>query len=184
MITLQYALTKEDYENYYCMIYWDSPINKTKRSKEYAKTILLNTLLLIAILFWGIIKISNKYSWFLIAGFGYTVYLQVKSARDKVKIKANQFISRKENAAFLQEVKYTFSENDIVSETPNEIKHISWNDIIRLEENDGYYIFLTTETTGIVLPKVHLNETNTKALSHLISEKISLDATVGHLIEE
>jgi len=68
MITLNYALTKEDYVNYYTYVTWDAPENRKKRMIYYAKQVVPIVLFLTAFYYTGLFQ-RNSLFIMVIAGF-------------------------------------------------------------------------------------------------------------------
>ena len=184
MVSLKYALTKEDYMNYYTYIMWDSPGNKRKRLMYYVRQILPILLFLAAFYYTGLLQRQSNFI-LLIVGFLFlTTLLSVMGIRSNTMRQAEKIASEPDNDPIFLETQLTASEkglqlSDSVSET-----HYQWKAVIRKLESRNYYFLFVNALQAIIIPKRVFHSADERLqFDRLLSQYLSFDAEVQHLVK-
>ena len=184
MVSLKYSLSKEDYVNYYTYLAWDAPGNKKKRLVYYGKQLLPIIIFLFAFYYTGLFNRPGNFI-LLIAGFLIaTTLLSFIGVRTNTMRVAEKVAEHPENASIFLEASITVSEAGIT--TKNELMETKyqWKAILKKLESKNYYFLFINSLQAIVIPKRVFNSQEEKLqFEKLLSQFLSFEADVSHLIK-
>lgn len=184
MISLQYALTKEDFVNYHSYVMWDAPENKRKKIKYYARQFIPIIVFIAAFYYTGIFERNSKFI-LLIAGFILlTLLLSLFGIRSNTIKQAEKTANDPNNSSIFLETTVIVSETGIVTKDVLTETKYQWNAFIKMQESKKYYFLFTSSIQAIIIPKrVFKNAEETNQFKKLLSQQLSFDAEIGHLIK-
>ncbi len=184
MVTINFLLTKEDYFNFNFYTSWLSPGKKMAIIKSRVKTFILFIFSLSMVTLAGPRKAFDSvyfFSIFMLAAIYVLPLLSIKTNSRKL---AFTFIQNRLNAHLLTQTEVVISPNGIFSKNIFcEVKY-KWECIIKKEETNDYYFLYINSAQALIIPKRVLRSAAEKeALAKLLSQHISFDAEMGHLIK-
>ena len=184
MVTFKYALTKEDYANYYTYIKWDAPGNRKKRLMHYTRQ-LLPIALFIAAFYYTDLLGRQSTSVLLVAGLLIiTALLSVIGVRTTTMKQAEKIADDPDNASIFQEVTGIASETGITLKGEQIETRYQWSCVIKKLESQNYYFLFINAMQAIIIPKRVFNSPGEKLhFEKLLSQHISFDAELSHLIK-
>ena len=184
MVTLQYALTKEDYVNYYTYVMWDAPENRRKRIIYYIKQIIPIILFIAAFYYTGIFERNSKFI-LLILGFIFlTSLLSLIGVRSNTSRQAEKVADDPNNSSIFLEVSMIVSETGIATKDALVETKFQWRSFIKKQESDAYYFLFTSSIQALIVPKrVFTNAADKLQFEKLLSQYLSFDAEIGHLVK-
>lgn len=185
MVSLKYSLTQDDYINYYLFMTWDAPGRKKGRLKYYLRQVLINSGV-IAILFFTDIFRFNRTSLYIYVGVMLVITLmQIFNARLNVKKQAEKTAAAPGNQNFFLDLTIDISDAGVISKNEIAETKYRWPAFIKKEENNEYYFLFTSDVQALIFPKrVFKTGTDRQQFEKLLSQHLSFDAEVGHLIKE
>lgn len=185
MISVKYALTKDDYINYYLYMMWDAPERKKTRLRSYSRQVLLNGGLIAILFYTDVFRYSPTTLYIYTGVLVFMTLLQIFSARMNVKKQADKLASNKDNQAFFLEAQLDISEAGIVRKDENQESKTQWKAFIKKQETADYYFLFTSAIQAFIIPKRILKSAEEKhQLEKLLLQHLSFDAELGHLIKD
>lgn len=184
MVTLQFALTKEDYTNYYLHALWHAPAKKAARLKYIVRQLLTNCGILSVFIYFNIFSLFNSTYLYSLSGImllsmGFNFFNQ----KNNLKAQAKKFANNDENASIFLLTTHLFSTTGIQIKDAVSDTFLQWKAIIKKEETDAYYFLYTNSIQAIIIPKnVFKNAEDVQQFKHLLQVQVSFNAEVGHLI--
>jgi YcxB-like protein len=184
MITLQYALTKEDYVNYYTYVSWDAPERKKKRFNYYARQIIPIILFIGAFYYTGIFERNSKFI-LLILGFIFlTLLLSLFNVRSNTVRQAQKVANDPGNSSIFLDISIIISETGISTKNAVAETKFQWSSFIKKQENTEYYFLFISSIQALIIPKrVFNNADERNQFEKLLSQYLSFDAEIGHLVK-
>ncbi|MEP7163723.1 MAG: YcxB family protein [Ferruginibacter sp.] len=184
MITVQYAITKEDYLNYYAYVTWDAPENRKKKINYYIRQSIPLVLFIVAFYYTGIFERNNKFI-LLIAGFlVLTSVLSFFSVRSNSIKRARKIVDDPNNSSIFLDKSMIISESGISVKDPLIDVKFQWNAFTKKQENAGYYFLFINTLQALIIPKrIFKNEDERLQFEKLLSQFLSFDAEIGHLMK-
>lgn len=185
MVSVKYALTKEDYMNYYTYIMWDSPGNRRKRRLYYVKQVLPILLFLAAFYYTGLLERQSKFILLIVGFLLLTTFLSVIGIRSNTMRQAEKIANEPDNDPIFLETQLTASESglslaDSVSQT-----QYQWKAVIRKLESQNYYFLFVNALQAIIIPKrVFGSPDQRQQFDRLLSQHLSFEAEVEHLVKD
>ena len=140
MITLQYAITKEDYVNYHTYVMWDAPQNRKKKINYYIRQIIPLVLFIIAFYYTGIFERNSKFI-ILILGFIFlTSLLSLFNVRSNTVKQAEKITNDPNNSSIFHDTSMMISETGISTKDALAETKFQWEAFLRffLRQNDKY----------------------------------------------
>lgn len=177
MVSLRYALTKEDYANYYTYVVWDAPSNKKKRMFYYGKQIVPILIFLAAFYYTGLFDRPGKYILLIAGALLLTSFLSLIGVRANTMKQAERIADNEENDSIFIDMTLTISESGIM--VKDELKEIryQWKAIIKKLESQNYYFLFHNAMQAIIIPKRAFTSADHKAqFEKLMSQYISFGA--------
>ncbi len=184
MITLQFSLTKEDFVNYHSYVMWDAPENKRKKIKYYTRQLIPILIFIAAFYYTGIFERNNKFI-LLISGFILlTSLLSLLGIRSNTIKQAEKTATDPNNNSIFLETTMTVSRNGITTKDELTETIFQWKAFIKKQESEKYYFLFTSSIQAIIIPKrVFKNRDENIQFEKLLSQNLSFDAEIGHLIK-
>jgi hypothetical protein len=184
MLSLQYALTKDDYINFYTYNMWDAPGQKKAKLFYYAKQIVVNVGIIALVFLSGIFQIRPIYFYAYVIILLLSTAMQVYSARNGVMKKAEKITEDEDNEALFLETKMLIAESGISIKDELKEQHFQWQAFIRKEENESYCYLFTNSMEALIIPKRVLKTNQDKEqFEKLLTLHLSFDAEIKHLLK-
>lgn len=184
MITLQYAISKEDYINYYTFVMWDAPENRRKKINYYIRQIIPIILFIAAFYYTGIFERNSKFILLILVFIFITSLLSVFNVRSNTIRRAEKVANDPGNSSVFLDFSMIVSESGI--STKNELMEtrFQWKSFIKKQENREYYFLFTSSMQAVIVPKRVFKNTDEKIqFEKLLSQNLSFDAEIGHLVK-
>ena len=184
MISLQYAITKEDYVNYHTYVMWDAPQNRKKKINYYIRQITPLVLFIIAFYYTGIFERNSKFI-LLILGFIFlTSLLSLFNVRSNTVKLAEKVANDPNNSSIFQDTSMVISETGISTKDALAETKFQWNAFIKKQESREYYFLFVNSMQALIIPKrVFANADERIQFEKLLSQYLSFDAEIGHLVK-
>ncbi|MEO7524738.1 MAG: YcxB family protein [Ferruginibacter sp.] len=185
MVSFKYALTKEDYINYYTYIVWDAPVNKKKRLLYYAKQVLPLLIFLLAFYYTGLFDRNGKFISLIAGALLLTSLLSLLGVRTNMMKQAQKVADNPENRSIFLDMTVIVSEAGItVKDELKETKY-QWGSVIKKLESKNYYFLFVNAIQGIIIPKRAFNSTEQKAqFEKILGQYVSFEAELAHMIKD
>lgn len=185
MLTLHYALTKEDYTNYYIFVAWDAPGKHAKRSLYYLKQ--LGTIIIFTGVFYytGLFDRSSLFAFVVISLILFTSVLSITGIRSTITSQAKKISDNPENSAIFLSTTVVISETGILLEDALTARKFKWEAFLKKQENNNYYFLFYNSFEAIIIPKkVFKTDAEKRLFDSLLIQFLSFDAEIGHLIKK
>lgn len=184
MLTLHYALTKEDYSNYYSFVAWDAPGKHKKRSLYYLRQIGTIVLFTAVFYFTGLFDRSSMFAFVVIGFILLTSIVSMTGARSAIVGQADKISDNPENSSIFLINNVTISETGILLQDEYTERKFRWPAFIKKQENGAYYFLFYNASEAVIIPKKVFKSAADKALfDGLLVQFLSFDAEVGYLIK-
>lgn len=183
MVTISYSLTREDYVNYYTYVLWDAPEKKKKRMLGYLKQAVPVVIFTLVLYFTGILQRSNTFTLVILGFIIITSLLSLAGIRSNTVKEAQKFAAEPLNSSFFLETTLTVSESGLITRDELLESRYKWNAFVRKLENDKYYFLFTSTVQAVIIPKKVLAADEKKYIDKLLSQQLSIDAELGHLVK-
>ena len=182
---IKYAVTKEDYIQYYTYVSWDAPEQKKKKINYYLRQLLINVGVIAIVFYTGIFSLHNWYLYLYLGILLFTTAVQVFSARNNVAKHAEKVTNDENNASIFSEKTMEVDDSGIFIKDPLSETRWRWQAFIRKEENKDYYFLFTGSIEALIVPKRIFKIAEEKSrFEKLLVQHLSLDAEVGHLVKD
>ena len=184
MVSLKYAITKEDYANYYTYVTWDASGNKRKRLLYYAKQLLPILILILAFYYTGFLHRSDKFILLVVGFLVATTLLSFLGVRTATMRQAEKIAVDPANSSIFLEHLVSISDSGIIIK--DELKEIrfQWTAIIKKLESQNYYFLFHNSIQAIIVPKrVFISQDEKLQFEKLLSQHLTFDADVSHLLK-
>lgn len=180
MVVVKYALTKEDYANYYTYMTWDSPANKKKRLRYYVRQLVPVILFAAAFYYTGLFRRPGNFI-LLIAGFlVLTTFLSLIGMRANTVKLAEKLSEDPENSSIFLEGTLTATDTGLVLKDEVSETRYNWRGIIKKLESANYYFLFTSGVQAIIVPKRVFQHSLQKAeFEKLLGQHLSLEADLS-----
>lgn len=181
---LKYAVTKEDYAEYYTYVFWDAPGQKKKKINYYLRQVMVNGGLIVLVFYTGAFSFHNWYLYLYLGILLLATLVQVASARATVAKQAEKITSDPNNASIFTEKTMEVDEQGIVLKDAVCESRFRWQAFIKKEETAQYYFLFSSAIEAIIIPKRIFKITEEKSrFEKLLVQHLSLEAEVGHLVK-
>jgi hypothetical protein len=184
MIALNVTLTREDYITFYTYVSWDSPENRNKRIRFYIRQLIPLAVFLFAFYYTGIFRRDSTFILIFGVAMVATAVLSLMSARSTLKRQAEKVCSNPDNESIFRERQYVFSDTGILVKDPMMQSTLQWAGIIRKVESQNYYILFLNGIQALIIPKrAFASNEQQDQFVRLLSQHLSMEAEVGHLVK-
>lgn len=184
MISLTYAITREDYADYFTYVMWDSPEKASKRRRYYIKQLIPPLLFLVAFYFTGLFNRTDSFI-LIIAGFLLlTMALSLMGVRTNLKKQSGTIYNDQGNSSMFEEKTIHMSESGILIQEAYVESKLQWKSFIKKMETDQHFYLFTSSVHALIIPKRVFNgEQQILQFKKLLSQYLSFDAELGHLVK-
>ena len=183
MILLKYTITKEDYVNFYTYVLWDAPGNRNKRLLHYTRQLIPILLFTFAFYYTGIFQRSNTFVLVILGIILLTTALSLFGVRSNTVKQGYKIADDPNNSSLFQENTLLISETGITAKDPCKELIYSWKAFIKKQENKEYFFLFTSSLQGIIIPKRIFTAAEKDQFVKLLSQQLSFDAELGHLLK-
>ncbi len=184
MISLKYSISKEDYINYYAYVVWDAPENRRKRLLYYVKQLIPIVLFLFAFYYTGIFERNSKFILLIIGFIFLTSALSLFGVRSNTVTQGEKIADDPANSSIFLERSLIISESGITTKDPLVEINFQWNAFIKKQESKEYYFLFTSAIHALIIPKRVFNNANERMqFEKLLTQHLSFDAEIGHLVK-
>ncbi len=184
MLSYQFAITREDYVNYYTYVMWDAPENKKKRNFYYAKQLLPIVFFFLAFYYTGLFD-RNSLFILVIAGFLLlTSLMSLFGVRTNMQKQAERVASNPANSQIFLMTTLMVSESGLsVKDELTELKY-QWKAFVKKQESAHYYFLFVNAMQAVIIPKRIFSSTEDRLqFDKLLEQHLSLEAEIGHLVK-
>ena len=181
---LKYAVTKEDYIQYYTYVSWDAPEQKKKKINYYLRQVLINGGIIAIIFYTGFFSMHYWYMYIYLGILLLTTVFQIFSSRNSIATQAEKVTNDENNASIFSEKTVEIDDTGISLKDAVTESKFRWEAFVKKQENNHYYFLFTSSIEAIIIPKriFKLAEEKSK-FEKLLIQHLSLDAEVGHLVK-
>lgn len=184
MLTLNFALTKEDFCNFYLFVMWDKPSKQKKRRLLYLKQIVTTILFLTVFYFTGLFNRSNSFAYIVVSFLLLTTILSITGLRSGLKSEANKISENVDNASIFLNSLVVINENGISLKDKLSERIFKWEAFNKLEENKDYYFIFYTASEALIFPKsIFKSEADKTIFDQLLSRFLSFEAAFGNQLK-
>jgi hypothetical protein len=164
---------------------WDGADRKKARFKYYLRQVLINIGVIGILLYIDVFRFKPTYLYIYIGVMLVITLMQIFNARLNVKKQAEKTAVAAGNQNFFLEASVDISDAGIVSKNENVETRYRWKSFIKKDENKEYYFLFTSSIQAMIFPKRIFKTAEEKMqFEKLLSQHLSFDAEVGHLIKE
>jgi hypothetical protein len=182
---LKYAVTKEDYIEYYTYVSWDAPEQRKKKINYYLRQVIINGGLIALIFYTGVFSFHFWYMYLYLGVLLLTTVVQILSARNSVSKQAEKITSDANNASIFSEKTIEIDDSGILLKDEFTESKYCWEAFIKKQENNNYYFLFPSSVEAIIIPKRIFKLAEEKnRFEKLLTQHLSLDAEVGHLVKD
>jgi len=183
MISLNYSISKEDYVNYYTFVLWDGPANRKKRVIYYLRQLVPLLIFVFAFYYTGIFERNSKFTLLIIGFIFLTSILSFVGVRSNTAKRAHQITDDPGNSSIFNEMSMIVSETGIALRTDLIESKYQWKSFIKKQENKDYFFLFTSSIQALIIPKRIFNVSERAQFEKLLSQYLSFDAEIGHLMK-
>ena len=183
MISLNYSISKEDYVNYYTYVLWDAPENRKKRITYYIKQLVPILLFILAFYYTGILERNSKFTLLILGVILVTSVLSLVGVRSNAVKRAEKITEDPNNSSIFGEMSLTISETGISIKAAFMESRYQWKSFIRKQENKDYFFLFISSIQAVIIPKRIFNAEERAQFEKLLSQQLSFDAELGHLVK-
>jgi hypothetical protein len=179
MLSLHYALTKDDYINYYTYVAWDSPANKKKRFYYYTRQMVPLLIFLFAFYYTGLFDRPGKFIFIIGSVLLAITLLSFINVRSNTIRTAERVADDPNNGSIFLELNVVISETGIVVKDELKESKYRWEAILRKAESKNYYFLFHNAVQAIIIPKRVFNTADEKGrFEKLLTQYLSFEADV------
>lgn len=185
MVTVKFAITPEDYMEYYLYMTWDAPDRKKSRLRYYMRQVLVNGGIILILLYTQFFRFDSYILYLYVGILAVITVLQILNGRVNARRQAEKITADEDNQSFFQEA--TFDINEAGIHRKDEISDVQykWSAFVRKEETNLYYFLFISGVQAIIFPKrVFKTVEERMQFEKLLSQHLSFDAEVGRLINK
>lgn len=185
MVTLQYAITKQDYANYYAYVVWDAPANRKKRLIYYAKQLVPVLIFLLAFFYTGLFDRPGKFI-FLIAGVLFiTTFLSLLGVRNNIMRQAERIADDPDNASIFADFTLTVTDAGITLKNDSLETKFQWTAFLKKLESKNYYFLFHNSIQAVIIPKRVFDSEEVKArFEKILTRHLSFEAEVSEFMRK
>jgi YcxB-like protein len=182
---IKYAVTKEDYIEYYTYVSWDAPERKKKKINYYLRQVIINGGIIALVFYTGVFSFHFWYMYIYLGILLLTTAVQIFSARNNVAKQAEKVTLDENNASIFSEKIMEIDDGGILIKDAVMESRFRWQAFIKKQENTNYYFLFTSAIEAIIIPKRIFKIAEEKSrFEKLLMQHLSLDAEVGHLVKD
>jgi hypothetical protein len=184
MLSLKFAITPDDYMEYYMYMMWDAPDRKKARLKYYLRQVLVNGGIILILFYTQFFRVDTYLFYVYISILTVITVLQIINGRVNARKQAEKITGNEDNKSFFSEASYDITEAGIVRKSETFEVRYQWNAFVRKEETAAYYFLFTSSIQAVIFPKrIFKTVEDKKQFEKLLSQHLSFDAEVGHWIK-
>lgn len=184
MITLQYSVTKEDYVNYYSYVMWDAPERRKKRINYYIRQAIPLLVFIVAFYYTGIFERSNTFILIFLGFIFLTSFLSLFNVRSNTVRQAEKVADNPDNSSIFLDTSVIISDTGIAVKTSFSETKFQWASFIKKQENRDYYFLFINAMQALIIPKrVFVHPEEKAQFEKMLSQHLSFDAELGHLVK-
>lgn len=185
MISLRYALTKDDFANFSVYVQIDAPGKKKMLFKTFRPAIIILVIIGTLNIVTAAFSQTLAFSDFIGIPIVLLLFLYpILSAKPRIKKQALKFAAHSDNTSIFNITDYVFSETGILVKDAYKETRFQWNAFIKKQENADYIFLFLHSTNALIIPKRFFrSEVEKEQLEKLFGQYISFDAEVGHLVK-
>jgi YcxB-like protein len=185
MLSLKFAITPEDYMEYYLYMTWDAPDRKKARLKYYGRQVLVNGGIILILFYTQLFRLESLMLYIYIGILAFITILQIFNGRILARKQGEKVTEDEANRSFFFETSFEISEAGITRKDANMETRYRWDAFVRKEESAQYYFLFISSIQAIIFPKrVFKTAEDRLQFEKLLSQHLSFDAEVGHLIQK
>ncbi len=170
---------------YYLYMTWDAPDRKQARLKYYGRQVLVNGGIILVLFYSQLFRIDSMMLYIYIGILAFITILQIFNGRIIARKQGEKITKDDDNAFFFLETNYEISDAGIARKDANMETRYQWNAFVRKEETTQYYFLFISGIQAVIFPKrVFKTAEDKMQFEKLLSQYLSFDAEVGHLMKK
>lgn len=184
MLSLNYAISKEDYVFFYTYMMWDSPENAGKRNWFYVRQLLPPILFLLAFYYTGLFNRSNQFVLLIVGFLALTVITSLKSARGNTVRQAEKIANDPGNESMFSNRSLQVSDAGITVQDELSETRYRWKAFCKRMESERYFFLFTNNVQAIIIPKrAFTSSDQLQQFEKMLTQHLSIDAEFGRFIK-
>lgn len=183
MLSFDYALTKEDYCNYFIFVTWEAPGKQKKRTRYFLRQ--LFSILIFTLLFYytGLFTRDKIFSIVAVVVILFTSVLSLTGIRSSLNKQAQKIADNTLNNALFSPTHLSASDAGILLKDEFTESKFTWRAFVKKQENADYYFLFYSSLEAIIIPKRIFKPYEETLFAELLVRCLSFDAEIGHLIK-
>lgn len=183
MLSFEYALTKNDYNNYYFFVTWDAPEKNKKRYLYFLRQ------LISVLIFTGLFYYSGLFSrGILISVVATTLIfltsiLSITGIRSSINKQSELITNDPDNESLFTNTLLSVSDTGFFLKDEFKECKFLWKAFVKKQENIDYYFLFYNSLEAIIIPKRIFKVSEEILFKKLLTQNLSFDAEIGHLIK-
>ena len=184
MLSFEYTLTKNDYSNYYFFVTWDAPGKQQKRYLYFLRQ--LASVLIFTGLFYytGLFNRGILFSAVAITLIFLTSILSITGIKSSINKQSASIANDPDNESLFTHTVVSVSETGILLKDEFKECKFQWNAFIKKQENVDYYFLFYSSLEAIIIPKRIFKISDEILFKELLTQYLSFDAEIGHLVKK
>ena len=184
MLNFEYALTKNDYSNYYLFVTWDAPDNHKKRNLNVIRQ--LTSVFIFTGLFYytGLFSRSILFSTVAIIIIFLTSIFSIAGLKYSFNKQSELITNDPDNESLFTHTLVSVSETGILLKDKYKECKFQWNAFIKKQENIDYYFLSYNSLEAIIIPKRIFKISEEVLFKELLTQHLSFDAEIGQFIKK
>ena len=186
MISLRYSLTPQDFIAYFKFVQLEAPGKKKAIYKTYLPILLVFSFIILLNIITSIFNGKIDYTIFITIFVFVLIFFAIKfGIKSKINKLGSAYAANSENASLFNMTDYIFSETGVFVKDDIKETKFKWAAFIKIIETDGYYYLFVHSTNGLIIPKkVFRSQVEKEKFQQLLSQYISVEAELSHLIKQ
>lgn len=183
MLSFEYALTKNDYSNYYLFVSWEAP-GKQKKRYGYFLRQLMSIFIFTALFYYtGLFNRGKFFSFAALILILLTTIMSVTGIKSSINKQAEKITEDPDNSSFFLPTLLSVSETGILLKDELTERKLQWKAFIKKQENREYYFLFYSAIETIIIPKRIFKDPEKLLFEAILARYLTFDAEIGHLIE-
>ena len=171
--------------NYYTYMTWNAPDQKRKKIRYYLRQLLINGVFIAVIFYSDLFRVQPMFLYIYGGILLLIVVTQIFTARSNIVKQAEKFTEHENNQTMFSEKQLEIDDSGVGQKDEFIESKFQWNAFTRKEENDLYYFLFVNTLQAIIVPKRVFKQPEEKMrFEKLLSQHLTLDAEISHLLKE
>lgn len=183
MLNFDYALTKEDYCNYFIFVTWEAPGKRKKRIRYFLRQLFSILIFTFLLYFISLFTRDKFFSIIAIIVILFTSVFSLTGVRSSLNKQAKKIADDAFNSGMFTATHLAVSETGFFLKDEFTESKFMWKAFVKKQENTEYYFLFYSSLEAIIIPKRIFKPFEEALFSELLIRCLSFDAEIGHLIK-